>query len=248
MTLLAIEPRRAESELVPGPVQRTARDATTSMKLSTYEDETVRALKRLLSVDTFVSDMTDARAFMVTPILSTGAVRLVVSKHTTVAERLHVYLHMAAHLLIEPLRPLSVYVESASSRGGCTSDHDADTHKRAEDLASRIWWGLTQQGCDSRTHETDSTCWASTGDALLCARLLSALLPGQRYQFLRGLLGKGAARRLVRSALIAVRRSYYESSLHDRLRPPFAFETFRQVLCVTEVVEAAPQLSQLRHR
>ena len=63
---------------------------------------------------------------------------LVVDASLTAAERIYLYVHLAAHVALRHNVPVMTIVEA---RGEPTSD--VPLHRDAEELARAMWWGLT---------------------------------------------------------------------------------------------------------
>lgn len=139
---------------------------------------------------------------------------LVVDASLTAAERIYLYVHLAAHVALRHNVPVMTIVEE---RGEPTSD--VPVHRDAEELARAMWWGLT----------ADSA--------------LAELLPSRRSRLLRALLGSRIARTLLRTALLGMRHAYYRLHLTALAESPLA-AALRRALCVTAVVCVAPQLAR----
>jgi hypothetical protein len=140
-----------------------------------------------------------------------------VSSQASVAERIYLYVHVAAHIALGHHLPLVTIVEGAP---GLTRFSDASRHREAEDLARAIWWGQTDKG-----------------------GLLGAPALVQRSAVLRRLLAIGVTRTALRSVLIGLRHAYYDLHIERALARSAVAAWLRDALCLTAVVCVAPQLS-----
>jgi hypothetical protein len=180
------------------------------------EEERLRAhLEQRLRVQTRFAPLADVRALLVS---REGRPRsLVVSSQASVAERIYLYVHVAAHIALGHDLPLVTIVEGTP---GVTRFSDASRHREAEELARAIWWGQTDKG-----------------------GLLGAPAFVQRSAMLRRLLASERARGALRSLLIGMRHVYYDLRVERALAGSRVAAWLRDALCVTAVVSVAPQLS-----
>jgi hypothetical protein len=182
------------------------------------EEERLRShLEQQLRVRTRFAPLADVRAFLVSPDCGDRPTSLVVSSSASVAERIYLYVHVAAHIALGHHLPLVTIVEGAP---GVTRFSDASRHREAEDLARAIWWGQTDRG-----------------------GLLGAPALVQRSAVLRRLLASGITRTALRSVLIGMRHAYYDLHIERALARSRIAAWLRQALCLTAVVCVAPQLS-----
>jgi hypothetical protein len=180
------------------------------------EEERLRQhLEERLAVRTRFASLPDMRALLVSPATNDGAKGLVVASDTTAAERIYLYVHVAAHMALGHHLPLVTIVEGTP---GLAHLGDAHRHHEAEQLARAMWWGR------------------SDGD-LGAPRLVRG------SAVLRGLVSRGITRAALRSVLLALRAAYYDLRIERALaRTPLA-AWLRDALCVAAVVSVAPQLS-----
>jgi hypothetical protein len=182
------------------------------------EEERLRAhLEQKLRVRTRFAPLADVRALLVSPSRDDQPKSLVVSSQASIAERIYLYVHVAAHIALGHHLPLVTIVEGAP---GVTRFSDASRHREAEDLARAIWWGQTDKG-----------------------GLLGAPAFAQRHPVLRRLLASEAARGAIRSLLIGMRHVYYDLRVERALAGSRLAAWLRDALCLTAVVCVAPQLS-----
>ena len=182
------------------------------------EEERLRAhLEQRLRVRTRFAPLADVRALLVSPDREAGAKSLVVNSQASIAERIYLYVHVAAHITLGHHLPLVTIVEGTP---GVTRFSDASRHREAEELARAIWWGQTDKG-----------------------GLLGAPALVQRSAILRHLLATEATRGALRSLLIGMRHVYYDLRVDRALAGSRLAAWLRDALCVTAVVSAAPQLS-----
>jgi hypothetical protein len=182
------------------------------------EEERLRAhLEQQLHVRTRFAPLADIRALLVSPDRADRPKSLVVSSQASVAERIYLYVHVAAHIALGHHLPLVTIVEGAP---GLTRFSDASRHREAEDLARAIWWGQTDKG-----------------------GLLGAPALVQRSAVLRRLLAIGVTRTALRSVLIGLRHAYYDLHIERALARSAVAAWLRDALCLTAVVCVAPQLS-----
>jgi hypothetical protein len=182
------------------------------------EEERLRAhLEQQLHVRTRFAPLSDVRALLVSPDRADRPKSLVVSSEASVAERIYLYVHVAAHIALGHNLPLVTIVEGAP---GVTRFTDASRHREAEDLARAIWWGQTDKG-----------------------GLLGAPALVQRSAMLRRLLATGVTRTALRSVLLGLRHAYYDLHIERALARSRMAAWLRDALCLTAVVCVAPQLS-----
>ena len=182
------------------------------------EEERLRAhLEQKLRVRTRFAPLADVRALLVSPDREDRPKSLVVSSQASVAERIYLYVHVAAHIALGHHLPLVTIVEGVP---GMTRSSDASRHREAEELARAIWWGQTEKG-----------------------GLLGAPAFAQHHPVLRRLLASEAARGAIRSLLIGMRHVYYDLRVERALAGSRLAAWLRDALCLTAVVCVAPQLS-----
>jgi len=179
------------------------------------EERLRRHIEERLAVRTRSAPLADVRALLVSPA-DDGDKTLVVASDASAAERIYLYVHVAAHLALGHHLPLVTIVEGTP--GIDRLDGDAHRHLEAEKLARAMWWGR------------------SDGD-------LTAPLSVRGSAILRELVSRGVTRAALRSVLLALRAAYYDLHIERALaRTPLA-AWLRDALCVTAVVAVAPQLS-----
>jgi hypothetical protein len=182
------------------------------------EEERLRAhLEQKLRVRTRFAPLADVRALLVSPAREDRPKSLVVSSEASIAERIYLYVHVAAHIALGHHLPLVTIVEGAP---GLTRFSDASRHREAEELARAIWWGQTDKG-----------------------GLLGAPALVQRSAMLRRLLAVGVTRTALRSVLLGLRHAYYDLHIERALAHSGMAAWLRDALCLTAVVCVAPQLS-----
>ena len=182
------------------------------------EEERLRAhLEQQLRVRTRFAPLSDVRALLVSPDRADRPKSLVVSSEASVAERIYLYVHVAAHIALGHNLPLVTIVEGVP---GVTRFTDASRHREAEELARAIWWGQTDKG-----------------------GLLGAPALVQRSAMLRRLLARGVTRTALRSVLLGLRHAYYDLHIERALARSRMAAWLRDALCLTAVVCVAPQLS-----
>jgi hypothetical protein len=182
------------------------------------EEERLRAhLETQLRVRTRFAPLADVRALLVSPDREDRPKSLLVSSQASVAERIYLYVHVAAHIALGHHLPLVTIVEGTP---GVTRFSDASRHREAEELARAIWWGQTDKG-----------------------GLLGAPALVQRSAMLRRLLATDITRTALRSVLIALRHVYYDLHIERALARSRMAAWLRDALCLTAVVCVAPQLS-----
>lgn len=185
------------------------------------EEERLRAmLEQRLGIRTRFTSLPGARALLVSPIAADGPKGLVVDQAVNAAERISLYVHLAAHIALRHDTPLITIVES---RGETTSG-DANGHRDADQLARAMWWGTS-------------------------ARMqLGELWPGRRSRMLRPILASRPGRLGLRLLLLVLRRLYYGARARRFLDGTVVARWLRDALCVTAVVCAAPELAAARVR
>lgn len=184
------------------------------------EEERLRAhLEQRLRVRTRFAPLSDVRAMLLSPARDDRPKSLVVTSSASIAERIYLYVHVAAHIALGHHMPLVTIVEGTPGVGRHAAD--ASRHHEAEELARAMWWGQTDKG-----------------------GLLGAPALVQRSAVLRRLLAVGVTRGATRSLLLGLRRAYYDLHIERALAGSRIAAWLREALCLTAVICVAPQLSE----
>ena len=195
----------------------SGRPRAESHTLRAEEERLRNHLEQQLRVRTRFAPLADVRALLLSPDRGDLPKSLVVSSSTSVAERIYLYVHVAAHIALGHHLPLVTIVEGAP---GVTRFSDASRHREAEDLARAIWWGQADKG-----------------------GLLGAPALVQQSAMLRRLLAIGFTRAALLSVLVGLRHAYYDLRIERALARSRIAAWLRDALCLTAVVSVAPQLS-----
>lgn len=194
----------ADVTLLPRAESNTLRAQEESLR--TYLDER-------LGIRTRFAALPGVRALLVSGARPDHPKGLVVEESLGAAERIYLYVHLAAHVALRHNVPVMTIVEGRGEPA-----FDVPVHRDAEELARAMWWGRS-------------------GEAGL-----AELLPSRRSRVLRALLGSAVARTLLRTALLGMRVAYYRLHM-TALGESRITAALRRALCVTAVVCAAPQLA-----
>jgi len=179
------------------------------------EEERLRTmLEGRFGIRTRFTSLPGARALLVSPISAGRPKGLVVDHSVSAAERISLYVHLAAHIALKHDLPLVTIVES---RAGATSG-DANGHRDADQLARAMWWGTEPRA------------------------ELREVWPGRHSRTLRPILASRAGRWGLRVALLVMRRVYYGARARRLLEGTSLATWLRDALCVTAVVCVAPEL------
>ena len=185
------------------------------------EEERLRAmLADRLGIDTRFASLPGTRAVLISPLTAGRPKGLVVDSSVSAAERISLYVHLAAHIALKHDLPLVTIVESRSE----ATSGESNGHRDADQLARAMWWGTTAR--------TDGR----------------ALWPGRQSRVLRPLLASRPGRLGLRVLLLVLRRLYYTVRVGGVLDGTFVARWLRDALCVTAVVCAAPELVAGRSR
>ena len=195
----------------------SGRPRAESHTLRAEEERLRNHLEQQLRVRTRFAPLADVRALLLSPDRGDLPKSLVVSSSTSVAERIYLYVHVAAHIALGHHLPLVTIVEGAP---GVTRFSDASRHREAEDLARAIWWGQADKG-----------------------GLLGAPALVQQSAMLRRLLAIGFTRAALLSVLVGLRHAYYDLRIERALARSRIAAWLRDALCLTAVVSVGPQLS-----
>ena len=168
-----------------------------------------------LGVDVRLAALSDVRALLVSGQHGDAAKSLVLASDASAAERIYLYVHVAAHIALGHHLPLVTIVEGAPGLSHLADD--AHAHRAAEKLARAMWW------------ENDGGLGAPRGV--------------QRSAVLRGLVSRAPTRSALHGILLALRAAYYDLRIERALAGSRLASWLRDALCVTAVVSAAPQLS-----
>jgi hypothetical protein len=102
------------------------------------EEERLRAmLATRLGIHTRFTALPGTRAFLISPLSAGHPKGLVVDRSVDAAERISLYVHVAAHIALKHDLPLVTIVESRAS----PTSGDANGHRDADQLARAMWWG-----------------------------------------------------------------------------------------------------------
>ena len=185
------------------------------------EEERLRGmLEERLGIRTRFTSLPGSRALLVSPISAGRPKGLIVDRSMSAAERISLYVHLAAHIALKHDLPLVTIVESRSD----ATSGDENGHRDADRLARAMWWG-TSARADVRE-----------------------LWPGRRSRVLRPLLTSRPGRLGLRLLLLVLRRLYYAARARRLLEGTVVARSLRDALCVTAVVCAAPELVAARTR
>ena len=180
------------------------------------EEERMRGLlEQARRVRTRFAPLSDVRAILVSPVSDDGPKSLVIASDASAAERIYIYVHIAAHMALGHHLPLVTIVEGIP---GIAAMDDTRAHHEAERLARAMWWGQHDLG-------------------------LAAPQMVRGSALLRGLLARSATRAAVRRILLTLRAAYYDLRIERALAGTALASWLREALCVTAVVSVAPQLS-----
>lgn len=174
-----------------------------------------RHLEEDLRVRVRSGSLGDVRALLVSPATEADAKALVVATDASAAERIYLYVHVAAHMALGHHLPLVTIVEGAP--GLSRLEADAHTHGAAERLARALWWENDGLGAPRRVRHS---------------------------VVLRGLVSRAPTRSALHGLLLALRAAYYDLRIERALSRTRVAAWLREALCVTAVVSAAPQLSE----
>ena len=200
--------------MATGMIAREA--AAESNTLRDYEARLRAALAERLGVETRFAPLPGAQALLVSPLRGEGPKGLVIDDDATIAQRIHVYLHIAAHVALKHNLPLVTIVEPR----GDAPPSDARSHEDAEQFARAMWWGSASPSP------------------------IAGVWPGPRSRLLRRILALGIARASLRALLLLLRRGYYKVRAQRALDALGITRVLRDALCVTAVVYAAPELAR----
>ncbi len=164
------------------------------------------------------------------------------------AERLYLYIHIVAHILLEAGRSHRTIWEPRPQERppGTTppsreSDEDGANHRDADLLARAILWGgashewLTLLSERQTKRSCPPTVWVEP---------LEKLLPGHRHRALRRALDLGLTRSVILNGLRLVRGAYGLPGVRRAFGNHGLTREFRELLCLTEVVNAVPELAR----
>jgi hypothetical protein len=179
------------------------------------EEERLRALLAdRLDLHVRFTSLPGTRALLISPLTAGRPKGLVVDESVTAAERISLYVHLAAHIALRHDLPLVTIVESRTE----PTSGEANGHRDADQLARAMWWGT-----------------AARSD-------LREIWPGRRSRVLRPLLTSRPVRLALRLVLRVLRRAYYGARVSGLLEGTVVVRWLRDALCVTAVVCAAPEL------
>jgi hypothetical protein len=186
-----------------------------SHTLRTEEERLRRGLEERLGIGTRFAPLSDVRALLVSPDGEERPKTLVVASDASAAERIYLYVHIAAHVALRHHLPLVTIVEGQP--GVAHIGTDARRHAEAERVARVMWWADGEElGAPDRVR----------GSAVL-----------------RGLVSRGPTRSVLRALLLLFRSAYYDLRIDRALAGTRLAAWLREALCVTAVVTVAPQLS-----
>lgn len=190
---------------------------TESNTLRSFEERLRAYLDQRLGVTTRSAHLGGTRAILVSPADRDRPKGLVIDEGASAAERVYLYVHVAAHIALGHNIPVMTIVESDDPDRA-----DEMKHELAERLARSMWW----RGSDPA---------------------VAGSLPSVRTsRLLRALLSWSVTRAVVRSLLLGMRAAYYRAGVIRVLERSGATRWLAQALCVAAVVSAAPQLVKAR--
>src|SRR5438477_7895035 len=113
-----------------------------SNTLRSEEERLREMLAQRLGIRTRFASLPGIRALLVSPIAAGLPKGLVVDRSANAAERISLYVHLAAHIALKHDLPLVTIVESRSD----VTSGDANAHRDADQLARAMWWGTAAPG------------------------------------------------------------------------------------------------------
>jgi hypothetical protein len=172
---------------------------------------------------------------------------LVVGDHVTEAEKVYLFTHTAAHLLLGHAgRPFATILEPRRTSGGTSvrlDEWQVQQERHADLLTGAILWGSEQDAADALWRYAGVPPDAAYRQiALGMARSLSQLLLGHKHRVWQMALISGLTRRAVFRGLRLVRALYHRSGTRKALACGPVVRDLREVYCLTELVTMAPDL------
>lgn len=202
--------------------------------------------------DALATDVRDARlpellGFVVAPREPGARLGLVVAADASPAERLYLYVHTAAHVLLgHTAHPFATLLEprrGADAPPFQVPDWEARQHEAADALARVMFWGCDGDAWEAAWPPAAGHTLPQSGDgARRRARELGGLLLGGRHQGLRRGLRRRMARQAVLLGLRLARAAYHRSGVRRVVADEPFVQGLREVYCVAEAVSAIPQL------
>jgi len=230
-----------EEREIPGKVSTSEVYSTLCNALAAY-------LSERLSVEIRFTPLPSLIGFLVASHKPGVKHGLVVSACASDYEKVYLYVHMAAHILLGHLdRPFATILEP--SRGEVElAAWEVEQDRQADALASVMFWGCDRSGWE--------TVWESAAGETRCAgkwialgraRHISRLLPGERYKAIRTALRLGLTRKSIMLGLKLVRAAYHAIGLKNALANEHLRRAVRgpvEIYCITEMVSYNPALVQ----
>ena len=208
--------------------------------------ELVEYLDEHFRVTVYEEKLSDLLGYLVTPG-GPGAPRsLVISDSATDAERLYIFVHTAAHILLGHAdRPFATILEPRRTPHGPSIR--LDDWQRRQDLHADILAGAILWGSEEHAWEVIGEDAAADRDPasrpmidLGTVRSISGLLPGHKYRTLQRALMTGSTRGAILRGLRIARAAYHRSGARAVLANEPVIRELREVYCLTELAAVAP--------
>jgi hypothetical protein len=196
--------------------------------------------------------LVDLLGYLVTAGPHSPAKSLVISEGATDAERLYLFVHAAAHILLGHAdRPFATILEPRRAPREPSirlEEWQLRQDLQADALTSAILWGCEDDAWEEIRGEAGADDPATRQMALGTARSIGELLPGHKYRGLQRALVSGFTRKAILQGLRIARAAYHRSGPSGALAPELVVRQLRQVYCLTELVAVAPDLTRRPRR
>ena len=204
-------------------------------------DELAGYLSDHFRVTVHEEKLADLLSYLVTSGKRGATKSLVISEDASDAERVYLFVHTAAHILLGHAdRPFATILEPRRTPRGPSIQLDEwqlqqDLH--ADTLTGAILWGCDDDDWEALWGDTAPVHdLASRQIALGTARSISGVLPGHKYRALQRALAFGSTRKAILRGLRIARAAFHRSGARGALANDPVIRRLRQVYCLTELV------------
>lgn len=214
-------------------------------------DELTAILRDRLRVVIYEEPLVDLLGYLVTSRSPSATRALVVAADATAAERVYLFVHTAAHVLLGHAdRPFSTILEPrrGRARGARATCQLTDTQLRqdqqADLLTGAILWGCRREAGTALERYAVRRDPLARQAALEAAGVMSGLLLGHKYPNLQRALVCGLARKAVLQGLRLARAAYHGlSGVRAALTRGAVVRDLREIYYLTELVTVVPELA-----
>ncbi|MCC7104313.1 MAG: hypothetical protein IT307_04155 [Chloroflexi bacterium] len=213
-------------------------------------DELTAYLHDHFRVTVSTEELSDLLGYLVTARRPSAAKSLVVAEDATDAEKVYLFVHTAAHILLGHAdRPFGTILEPRRTRRGNGQPafqldaRQVQRDRQADALARAIIWGREKEAANLIRRYAGRRDAIYLHAALEAGRTMSGLLLGHKYPRLQRALVSRVTRKAVLKGLRIARAAYHGlAGIREALSHGNVVRDLREVYYLTELATLVPEL------